>query len=559
MSATRASLRATAFPAAVVLVLCSPGSVARAGDAPRAVAAIENDLVAGDPAVRAKAAAELADRFPDGAVAVPMLVDLLDDESPDVAAAAAKSIDSMALASVAPLAKFFADETNWKAGAPLAESLPVVMTLKGPRAADAFDYDRERKKAPIRHDELAKAALLSDDGRYGSPATPKILAAMRQADVRTLAAAALAMHGADAMCERGLAPPQHPGRSSAAASALPLAKSDLDTRAWVACRLLARARAGDPAVVAVLTQTLTAKKTPAKPGSDEDRTYSPQQACIALGAIGPAAASAAPVLLDLVAKKETSVGVVYRSADALFRMGKESDVVALLERKPPTAELLAGALASEGRAAATVVPVLIARMKASDDGEGMDDLAPYGAAAAAALPVLKARNVADLREALRVADVVLAIAPADPDGLKIVDAGLADRDPDTFDSALKVLVGRTPAGPALVSRLQAICAGKSENTPTLARFSEALGRCGPAAKPAVPVLSTALADAEKAYANPDLVTRACESRRRLVTSLGRIGPDAAAAVPALTALRDKGDETIRVPAAQALRRIQAKK
>jgi len=56
---------------------------ATAGDAPRAVDVIENDLVAEDPAVRAKAAAELTDRFPDGAVAVPMLVDLLDDETPE--------------------------------------------------------------------------------------------------------------------------------------------------------------------------------------------------------------------------------------------------------------------------------------------------------------------------------------------------------------------------------------------------------------------------------------------------------------------------------------------
>jgi hypothetical protein len=47
--------------------------------------------------------------------------------------------------------------------------------------------------------------------------------------------------------------------------------------------------------------------------------------------------------------------------------------------------------------------------------------------------------------------------------------------------------------------------------------------------------------------------------RQSVLALGRIGPDAAAAIPALAVLRDHGDETIRVPAAQALRRIRAKK
>src|SRR6266850_1961590 len=84
--------------------------VATAGDAPRAIDVIENDLVADDAAVRAKAAAELVDRFPDGAVAVPMLVDLLDDEAPEVVAAAARAIDSMAVAGAGPLAKFCADE-----------------------------------------------------------------------------------------------------------------------------------------------------------------------------------------------------------------------------------------------------------------------------------------------------------------------------------------------------------------------------------------------------------------------------------------------------------------
>ena len=93
MRAWRGLLVATALLAA-----SAAHDVATAGDAPRAVDAIESDLVADDPAVRAKAAAELTDRFPDGAVAVPMLVDLLDDESPEVVAAAAKSLDAFAVA-----------------------------------------------------------------------------------------------------------------------------------------------------------------------------------------------------------------------------------------------------------------------------------------------------------------------------------------------------------------------------------------------------------------------------------------------------------------------------
>jgi hypothetical protein len=71
----------------------------------------------------------------------------------------------------------------------------------------------------------------------------------------------------------------------------------------------------------------------------------------------------------------------------------------------------------------------------------------------------------------------------------------------------------------------------------------ALGRAGPLAKDAV----------------PGLLRLADRGSEAAAVALGRIGPDAAAAIPALTALRDKGDETIRVPAAQALRRIRAKK
>ena len=84
MLSTRRLLRTLAIAATLLVVSASLGSAARAGDAPRAIDVIENDLIADDPAVRAKAATELVDRFPDGAVAVPMLVDLLDDEEASV-------------------------------------------------------------------------------------------------------------------------------------------------------------------------------------------------------------------------------------------------------------------------------------------------------------------------------------------------------------------------------------------------------------------------------------------------------------------------------------------
>ena len=77
--------------------------------------------------------------------------------------------------------------------------------------------------------------------------------------------------------------------------------------------------------------------------------------------------------------------------------------------------------------------------------------------------------------------------------------------------------------------------------------------------PSVSDLVHLMAAAETDYADIAKQPSAQHSRRMLAVALGRIGPDAAAAIPALEALKSKGDETIRVPAAQALRRIRAKK
>jgi len=109
MGSIRGLVRTSALAALLVGAAVAGHGDARAGDAKRTVDVIETDLVSDDPAVRAKAATELTDRFPDGAVAVPMLVDLLDDESPDVVAAAARAIDSMALAGAPRITAWCAD------------------------------------------------------------------------------------------------------------------------------------------------------------------------------------------------------------------------------------------------------------------------------------------------------------------------------------------------------------------------------------------------------------------------------------------------------------------
>jgi hypothetical protein len=541
--------------------------VARAGDAPRVIDAIENDLVADEPAVRAKAALELLGRagaemellgrFPDAGLAMPMLVDLLDDESPDVAAAAGKTIHWLASRWAEKLAVYVADDSHWTPGSRLVDGLPRLLRLKRPTAADAFDPDRRSKKLPTQPSEVAVAALLSNAPE--SSAAPELLAAFRAAgDAKKPAAVALAMHGMDVLVARGLEPPEQALVASTCV-ALEMVKSRSDARSWAGATILARVGATDPAAASVLAQSVVEKKSLLKLGDEEVANRSAAAACRALGRIGPRAAAAAPVLLDVASKKETAVDVVNESARALVRIGKEADLVALFAKRPPTADLLAGVLASQRRAAATVVPYLAALLGISESGDGLEDLADYGPDAATALPAVKAYKPLDERDAVRRLDVVLAIAPTDADATKALDAAVRNSDERVRRDALDVLARRGAPGPALVARLQAACAGRPGRGPTIDEFCDALSRCGAAANAATPDLLRALGDDDKRCADPDDAPRYVVRRHDVAVALGKIGPDAAAAVPALTALRDKGDETIRVAAAQALRRIRNRK
>jgi HEAT repeat protein len=158
------------------------------------------------------------------------------------------------------------------------------------------------------------------------------------------------------------------------------------------------------------------------------------------------------------------------------------------------------------------------------------------------------------------ADVILTIAPGDADATRVVEELAKDPAIETAGAALAVLAERAPPSATLTAQLSA--ALDPAAGPNWAYYDirnvEGLARCGPLAKAAVPKIIRVLANEEKGTLAPNTRTGSADRRRRIVASLGRIGPDAAAAVPALTALRDKGDETIRVAAAQALRRIKAK-
>jgi hypothetical protein len=536
---------------------------ATAGDAPRAIDAIENDLVVDDPAVRAKAALELVDRFPDGAVAVPMLVDLLDDESLEVVAAAAKAIDSMAVSGAGVLAAFYADDAHWKPGTPFMKDAPLAI---GQSAVFALFPERRRLATPVA-DSIALCALLPEREELigdEQAATPWLTAFVRQAPppARTIAAAALAMHGLDAVAAKSIPASPHGGRSTATAAALALVQRGDDLRAWMGTRLVERLRPVDAAAVSALLAKIAPTQKGARPAP-----LARIGACRALAAIGASAAGAAPALSTLVAGLEPDLFFQVQCARTLAAIGKEADVAALVARKAPSADALVIALAREKRAAATVVPYLTDGLsKAADPAvDFVSMLAEYGPAAAPAAPVLKrkVRDIADIGTKLIYADALLAIAPTDADGTRIVEDQMKDSSSWASScSPVAILATRAEPTPRLVEQLLgALRSPAVDPSKTFYdyRAVDALGRCGASAKSAVPDFVRLLADSDKQCADPAKQPRRCPQRRRLAIALGRIGPDAAAAVPALTALRDKGDETIRVAAAQALRRIRAKK
>jgi hypothetical protein len=71
--------------------------VAHRGPEGPSVESLEAFLLDESPSVRAAAAEALGQRFPDGAHAAPMLVELVEDEDPVVADAAARALDSLAV------------------------------------------------------------------------------------------------------------------------------------------------------------------------------------------------------------------------------------------------------------------------------------------------------------------------------------------------------------------------------------------------------------------------------------------------------------------------------
>jgi hypothetical protein len=568
MHARRRVVCVLARAALCAAVLAAAGSAARAGDAPRAIPAIENDLVADDPAVRAKAAAELTDRFPDGAVAVPMLMDLLDDEDPSVVAAAAKAIDSMAVAGLAKLSAWCTDDARSRTISPVAHQLWDTLDKDALAVADVFDT-AHLADAKIPSDVTLLAALLPDR-RGPASALPLVLkvARLTSGDARVWSHVSLAVLGADALAARRIVPTATPERSKVAAAAIELIKSEIDVHTLMGCRLLARLRPSEASAVEALVHAMFDER-PEK--YETLRNYvrlkgTRRAACLALGCLGPVAATAAPRILDEASDSTYDTSQCASPSDyvhVLLQMGREADAVALLTKWPERDDDIAVALALEGRATAMVVPTLIKALQRDPKRRDvLSGLIAVGAAASDAFQFLgrQYREADSLDAKLMYLEALLAVAPSDSERLTVAEAAL--RDPALSARVRAVLARHAAPSMALAFRLGKAVTDAAAAKPDAYTFPDAevegLTRCSKFAKGSVPGLLRLLEIEDRQVSNPSN-TMSPANRRLTVFALGLIVSDSEAAVAALTALHDKGDETIRVPAAQALRRIRAKK
>ena len=204
----------------------------------------------------------------------------------------------------------------------------------------------------------------------------------------------------------------------------------------------------------------------------------------------------------------------------------------------------AWALGNVGPAAAPAVPALIRLLRDGDPfvrAGAAFGLGGVGeAATAAAAPLVERLNDPDERVRWRAAD---ALAKIGRDGASVGQLASLVQDAKGVGRGLAAeALGRV--GPAARSAVPVLVAAASDARPDVRwRAIWALGRIGPAAAPAVPLLRAALAD-------PDVRWRAADA-------LGAIGPRAVEARPDLEALLADPSSNVRWRAASALGAIGA--
>ena len=257
-------------------------------------------------------------------------------------------------------------------------------------------------------------------------------------------------------------------------------------------------------------------------GSQGDRG----RATLKLGELGPKARSAIPALMSALADENR--GIRYLAAVALVRIGADPKplipVLASALREPGDAfstetSWAAWALGQLGAKAEPVVPMIVEQLRAGPGQRRrlilIEALARIGPHAKAAIPVLTTAT-RDSRPKVRYrAAAALVLAGADP-------------------------------GPLFPILLEVIASRSKETESEAVWASHALTELG---KKATPLLSPIIEELPK---QRGLVLL------NLIETLGKIGPEARAAAPVLRGLLKDNDEKIRVAAEKALAGIEGR-
>ena len=144
---------------------------------------------------------------------------------------------------------------------------------------------------------------------------------------------------------------------------------------------IALVRIGRPAVPALIEAL------------DHSNFYISEGAAITLGLIGTNAKEAVPPLVNILSKKNTSLGLQPQAAKALGKIGEIDLLIRVLQSQEPGIRDYLGAqgLAAAGPAAASAVPALMETLKSSDSSLQMyaaEALGEIGPAANPAVPPL---------------------------------------------------------------------------------------------------------------------------------------------------------------------------
>ena len=283
-------------------------------------------------------------------------------------------------------------------------------------------------------------------------------------------------------------------------------------------------------------------------------------AAVALGKMGPAAASALPQLITALEDEDAGM-----QAAASGALGKILPAVALKNQRALVLAAASDAWCKIGPAAAGAVPQLIMALENKDPevrAAASDALGKIGPAAADALPqLIAALEDTDARVRAAAAETFGKIGPAAVDALPQLIMVLKDTDARVRAAAAETF-GKI--GPAAADALPQLIMGlKDTDARVRAAAAETFGKIGPAAADALPHLIMGLKETDArvraADALPQLIMalQDTDARVRAAASeaFGKIGPAAADALPQLIMALQDTDARVRAAASEALGKI----